>query len=140
MTTEEALFNRVLALMQEVTVANGYSFDIRNVYDSRDIPLDESELPMFNVFDESNITDEEDELKRNLRIAINFEDVGDNSPAVNRSRKQDVLNAFKKIETEANVIGASFLGTETDIETKNKKSTAVQFLFNIEYQGERWTI
>lgn len=140
MTTEETIFNRVKALMQEISIANGYTFDLANVYDSRDIPLKDGEFPVVNIADESNLTDEEDEQLHHLRIAITLEDVGDDSPATVRGKKQDILNAFQKIEQESYVVGAAFLGTESFTETITKKSTACQFLFEIDYYGERWEI
>ncbi len=140
MTKENQIITQVLALLNDITIANGYSFNVTSVVEWRDSDLAESELDAIEVRDVSNMPAEDDEQEHLLTIDITLISAGGTSPSDHRERVQDVIAAFSAIEEESFVTGAEFLGLERDAEKQKKRFMKTRITMGVIYNAERWNI
>ncbi len=138
MSARQDIVTVLLGYMNNISIANGYSFDINsNVFEWRTGGLNDTEKPGLVLRDSFSDTVEGDsEHSLNIEIAIYAE--GGTSPATIRAMMQDVLTAFQQIESS--VEGAQFVSTEMEVDHQNKKEASAWLNFNVNYYTNRWEI
>jgi len=142
MSKEQDIFDFVFAEMLKISIANGFSFDIGDrVFDWRDSPFEDSELPAINVRDISNQIVEEDTKEHTLTFDIALEDVGDNAADSIREKKQDIITAFSNILGSNLEVHAFFLASETFSEKEKRFAVFTSIQFEVTYYVEdEWEI
>ena len=143
-TVNQNIIAKIITNMLTISVANGFSFNISgHVYDWRETPFDDAELPAIIVRDPAHrFTDgNEDVAENELDIEILLMAAPDNtSPEDLRNKKQDVMNAFKLIENETYVTGAQYLDSEIQVEHEKKKMAGSLMRFKVWYPTDRWSL
>ena len=137
MSVEQDIMTKVISNLNDISVANGYSADIDGVFEWRDSPLSQNYTRSIIVRDisEEILDDGQEHL---LTIEIIGITAGDNSPALIRSLKQDILTAFALIKIESYVTGATYLNTEKSIEKLDKRIAGIYMSFGVTFYTEIW--
>jgi len=137
MTKEQDIYNFVFTEMLKISIANGFSFDISGrVFDWRDSPFEDSELPAINVRDVTNEIVDADTREHTLTFDIALEDVGENAADSIRGKKQDILTAFSNIIQSDLVVHAFFLASETFSEKEKRFAVFTSIQFEVTYFAE----
>lgn len=133
------------AKFKAITIANGYSSDLgNNVFEFREAPIADEELPALSYGDTSDDIGDEEVGNHNLDIDVEISAAGSSSPAAMREMIQDALKAFKTTKDDsvlkALIVGAAYLGSDMFIEHEKKKYMKARIKFGILYQTDDWEI
>jgi hypothetical protein len=142
MSTEQSIVTQALSNLGDISIANGYSFDVSgNVFEWQDSPLDDdSQCPGIIFRDVGDDTAEDDDQLHVLNCEILVVDVGDNSPTSIRAKKQDVLTAMALLEQENYVERVEYHGSEKEVERMQKRMAVVTMRFGIAYYALEFQI
>jgi len=139
MSVRQQIIDQLDTNFNLISVAEGYSFDINgHVYEWRDIPLKDEELPAINYRDVFDSIADEDEQEHELTVEVILFAVGTASPAAVRAMIVDILTNFKLIMQENFVSGARHINNEMDVEHIKKRYAAAVLTFTITYYTEIW--
>ena len=113
MSVEQDIMTQVLANFNNISIANGYSFDINgHVYEWRDSDIPESIIRAIVVRDiHEEIVDQDDQMHR-LELEITAFAYGNTGPALIRAMKQDILTAFSLIKTQLSIMDAEYISSD----------------------------
>ncbi len=141
-TIEQKIVDAVLQNLRAINKKNGYSFNIvaEQVKDWAEVAFEQKNLPAIDVRDFSNEIDEADEDLHNYRFEVTLFVAGEDAPNDVRAKAQDVITAFGKIETNAEVEGAIFLSASKDVDEASRKLMSVTMQFQIDYRSYKWEI
>jgi hypothetical protein len=141
-TVNQDIIAKIITNMLTISITNGFSFDISShVYDFRETPIDDAELPVIIVRDPGHRMLNEDENQNELDVEIVLlVSPDDDSPEDLRNKKQDIMNAFKLIENETYVAGAQYIDSENQVEHTKKKYAGTLMRFSILYFTDRWNL
>jgi hypothetical protein len=140
-TVEQEIFDEIIDLLKDISIVNGYSFDLDERVDEwRDIPYEDEMLPVVDVRDPGNDSDDEDEDLRRYQIDVRLYDNGTTAPAKVREKAQDVLNAVKLLRDHTEVETVEFLGSEKEIAKGAKTFSCITLRFVVLYHAEYFTI
>ena len=141
MSVEATIVAQIKSDMQDITIANGYSFDVTTVDEWRYSDVDEeTELPLIDIKDPLNEPYEGDELQHILTVEVSLVDEAGRTAAQHRARVEDLITAIGLIENQSYIIGAISLGTERDSEKAKKRYFKTMVRYGVLYQVERWEI
>jgi hypothetical protein len=141
MSVEQDIMTAVMTNMNNISIANGYTFDVgSNVFEWRDSPLNDGEFPAIIVKDVYNEVSEEDEKEHTLTVEIQLVDSGNSSPASIRAKVQDILTAFYLIIDEDFVASADFRSAEKAVEKADKRYSSAILTFFVYYYSEAFTL
>jgi len=140
MTIENTIIAKIVVLLGNITIAKGYSFNLKSIVEWRDSDLAESELDAVEVRDISNLPAEDDEMEHLLSIELTYVSAGGTTPAVHRARVQEIITASSAIEDQSYVTGAELLGLEKDVEKQKKRFMKTVIHLGVLYNAERWNI
>ena len=139
MSVRQQIIDKLDTNFNLISIAENYSFDIDgHVYEWRDLPLKDEELPAIiyrDVFD--NISDV-DEQEHELTVEVALFAVGTASPAAVRSMIADILTNFKLIIHEDFVTGARHINNEMEVEHLKKRYAAAVLTFTVTFYTEIW--
>lgn len=135
MTVEQQIMAKALENFGNISIANGYSFDINGkVAEWRETPLDpKSELPFVILRDYDNLTSEEDEQERLLMLEVVIVAAGGSAPDAVRAMKQDAIKAANLLSGESFVAGVYFYRAQSFSEIDNKRLAGVLMDFGVQY-------
>lgn len=143
-TVNQNIIAKLLINFGNISIANGYSFDINgHVYEWRETPPVDAELPLINIKDPAHrfVDSDENPNENELDIEIDFIAApGDDSPADVRDKKQDIMNAFKLIENESYITGAQYIDSELLVDHDKRKYAGSTMRFKIWYATDRWSL
>lgn len=144
MSTRQDLMTYLKSGFEDITIANGYSFDINKIFEWRDTPLNDGEFDSIIIFDTSEYfsEDTEDDHILDIQIVV-VPDPGSDAITNLRSMIEDVLIFFKDNEDyiKANInVEVKFTGSEISIEHTKKKYFEGLMTFEISYHTDRWEI
>jgi len=142
-TTEQAIFDWALTYLGQISIDEGYSFDIDGRVDEwRDIPHEDEALPAIDVRDPANNIeqDEHEEEYHRYEIEVTLYDAGSASPASVREKAQDILTAMKQLRELDGVETVLFLGSEKEIEKGAKTYSAITLRFAVLYYADVFEI
>jgi len=145
MSKRQEIMDLVDAKFKTISIAKGFSSDLgNNVFEFRDSPIADEELPALSYGDISDDINDEETGNHNLNLDVEISATGSTSPAAMREMIQDVLTAFapKKADSalRALIIGAAYLGSDMFIEHEKKKYMKSRITFEISYQTDDWDI
>jgi len=139
MSIRQQIIDKLDTNFNLISIAEGYSFDIDgHVYEWRDLPLKDEELPAIIYRDPFDGTSDEDEQEHELTVEVVLFAVGTASPTVVRVMIADILTNFKLITQEDFVTGARHINNEMDVEHIKKRYAAAVLTFTINYYTEIW--
>lgn len=146
-TIRQSIMECVVAEMKDISIANGYSFDIQDgentrVVEWRDEPIDlQTEDRGIIVRDPELKKMEETDIKRRLTVEIEFFEVGNTSPAEIRQMEQDIITAMKNVLRHGDVKNVEFFDSEMTVERAEKRISDSILTFYIDYYGnDEWTV
>ena len=141
MTKIQNIVNDILVNLAGISVANGYSFDIKGkVYDWREIPVDPADLPVLIAQDGEIITAEGDSRHKIAVIDIIYAEASDAATVDVRRRAADVLRAFSLVEQHADVMAAGFISWEMGVDHQKRKVADINLKCQVEYYTDYWEI
>lgn len=141
-TIEQTIVTQALANLNDISIANGYSFNVSgNVFEWKASLFEEvDDLPAINLEDYGDkIADNDDQL-HGLKLYVQIADVGDNSPASIRQKKQDVLTALSLLANENYVASVEYNGSEKESQKFARRMTQVSMFFTIWYYAPDYEI
>lgn len=139
MSVEADIIAQVKSDMEDITIANSYSFDITTVDEWRYSDLDEeTELPAIDIKDPLNEPYEGDEMQHILTVEVTLVDEAGRTAAQHRARVEDLMTAIGLIEGQSYVVGAMWLGGERDSEKAKHRYFKTMVRYGVLYQAERW--
>ena len=138
MSVRQQIIDKLDSNFKLISIANDYSFDIKgHVYEWRDIPLKDEELPAIIYRDVFDSISDEDEAEHELTVEVVLFAEGTASPAAVRAMIGDILKNFSLIMKDF-MQGAKHINNEMDVEHIKKRYAAVVLTFTINYRTERW--
>jgi len=140
-TTRQSIVDLIDTNFKTITVVNGFSSNLgNNVFQFRDPPLADEELPALSYGDVSDIIGEEDEGEHNLEISVEITASGTTSPSAMRDMIQDVLTAYKLCEESSLIAEINYFDSELFPEMAKKKYMKARIRFGIKYFTEIFEI
>ena len=140
MTIEEQIAEKVIELMQGITQANGFTWDVNQVLDWPDTPFAEGDEDTIAVRDIESTISEDDEGQRAVRYEVMLFVSGDDAPNQLRDKTGDIVRAFSDIEQESFVSGGSFEDRDYFVERDIARVGLSIMVFRVDYYAGEWTI
>ena len=139
MSIEQSICNNLSTALNDISIANGYSFDVGgNVFEWRDTDLKKTEVPGIIWRDHLNEFDPDGEESHKLYFHIIVVASGNTSPATIRNMVQDAMTAFLTLENPAvfdpkHISGCYFVKITKAVERHENKVSAAEIDCYVEY-------
>ena len=138
--TRSELIQDVKDKLEEISTANGYSFDIGSyVYDwlASPLPVDVSTAIIIHDFSETVTGNNSTNHELKLQIVLVTRSSTDSMDDV-RTKMQDVMNALAELRSQTLVW--TYDGSEIEVEFVKHKIAFAYIDFTVEYVTDPWVI